>query len=455
MRIRPGRPERAISAASEPPTPAESPAAPAPVVASPVSAEGGPPSGRGPRLGALSDARYRRYWLGSLASIGGIQLVVLGQGWLIVQVLGGSPLALGALGGAQALPTILMTVFGGVIADRVDRRSLLQVTALVSASLLLLLGTLDVTGYVQIWHVILVAAGLGLVQGVDQPTRNAFFPALIDRQNLPSAVALNAILWQSTRIVSPMIGGIAIALVNTSVVFYMSAAGFIAMFFVLWSLRVPRVVQGPDRNVLRDLQEGVSFIARSRLFATLILLTYAHMFFGMQYIQLMPLVAARFGVGPEGLGLLFTVVGIGAVSGTLLTLRLQGGRALGRMLLVAVFTAELLIVAFAVAPLYEAALVLLFLASVANSVFTISSMTALQMRVPDHLRGRVMGLHGITFSMMPLGGLFGGAVAQVTDVRVSIALGGLIMIALIAFVTVTRREIARLDGRREAAAETS
>ena len=105
------------------------------------------------RLGALSAPKYRRYWLGSLGSVGASQLIVLGQGWLIVDTLGGSPLSLGILGAATAVPTILVNVFGGVLADRLNRRLVLMATSLLSALLLLLLATLDVTGAVQIWHV--------------------------------------------------------------------------------------------------------------------------------------------------------------------------------------------------------------------------------------------------------------------------------------------------------------
>jgi MFS family permease len=417
------------------------------VAKNPALAAAGGETAHSGRLGALSDSRYRRYWLGSMASVGGIQLVVLGQGWLIVNVLGGSAIALGLLGGATAVPTILITLFGGVLADRIDRRLLLMITALMSAALLLFLATLDATGIVQIWHVVVIAGVLGLVQGMDQPTRNAFFPALIRREDLGSAVALNAILWQSTRIVSPMIGGIAIALFNTAVVFYASAIGFIAMFVVLLTLRVPHTPQQTTRNILGELREGIGYIARTRLFAALILLTYAHMLLGMQYIQLMPLVANHYHVGSQGLGLLFTMVGLGAVSGTFITLRVQAGQSLGRTLLLAVAGAECLIVAFALAPTYEVALALLFLASVCNSMFTISSMTALQMRVPDALRGRVMGIHGITFSMMPLGGLIGGAVAAYSDVRVAIGLGALVMLVVIAVVVTTEKEVVHLDGR--------
>ena len=400
------------------------------------------------RFGALSDPRYRRYWVGSMAAVGGIQLVVLAQGWLIVNVLGGSPVALGALGGATAIPTILVTLFGGVLADRIDRRLLLMATTVINGALLLLLAMLDATGVVQIWHVLVLAVVMGLIQGLDWPARNAFFPALIERDQMGSAVALNSILWQATRIVAPMFGGIVIAAFNTAAVFFIGAGAFFAMFFVYLTLRVPHVAQTGTRNLAGELREGFSFIVRTRVFGVMILLTYAHMLLALQYVSLMPLVANNYGVGAEGLGLLFTMVGLGAVTGTFITLRIKPGRSLGRIMLLGVASAEVLVIGFALAPTYEIALGMLFLASIGNSVFTINSLTALQMRVPDALRGRVMGIHGIAFSMMPLGGLIGGIVASFTDVSVSIALGGAVMLVPLAFVALTQREIVELDGTR-------
>lgn len=414
----------------------------APALAS-VPVQAPPPS----RLGALSAPMYRRYWLGSLGSVGASQLIVLGQGWLIVDKLGGSPLALGVLGAATAVPTIVVNLFGGVLADRLNRRAVLMVTSLASALLLLVLATLDATGVVQIWHVVVIAAGMGLIYGIDWPTRNAFFPALIDREHTMSAVALNAMLWQGTRIVAPSIGGIAIALVDTAPVFYLCVLGFSVMFIILIGLNPPQERVEGEKNALRELKEGVRFIAERRVFSVLILLSYTHMFFGMSYIQLMPLVAKQFEVGSAGLGLLLTVIGVGAVSGTFVTLRLQGGERLGRSMLGALFIATLLILGFALAPIFAFALVMLFLASLANSIFQISAMTALQVRVPDHMRGRVMGIHAITFSMLMLGGLLGGLIADLTDVRVAIATGALLMTGVVAFVALTQDEVRNLDGR--------
>ncbi len=248
------------------------------------------------RLGALSAPKYRRYWLGSLGSVGASQLIVLGQGWLIVDKLGGSPLSLGILGAATAIPTIVVNLFGGVLADRLNRRAVLMATSLLSALLLLVLATLDATGAVQIWHVVVIAAGMGLVYGIDWPTRNAFFPALIDREHTMSAVALNAMLWQGTRIVAPGIGGLAIALSDTAPVFFLCVLGFAIMFIILIGLDAPQETIEGEKNAVRELKEGVRFIADHRIFAVLILLTSTHMFLAMSYLQLIPLVAKEFGV---------------------------------------------------------------------------------------------------------------------------------------------------------------
>ena len=178
------------------------------------------------RMGALSQPAYRRYWLGSLAAVGAVQLVMIGQGWMIVNQLGGSPLDLGYLGAATALPTIAVNLFGGVVADRVNRRLLLIATSILSAALLTVLVVLTVTEAVRIWHVIAIGAVLGLISGFDWPARNALFPALIGRAYIMSAVALNSVLWQGTRVVAPAIAGLLIRLFGTGAVFMGGATGF-------------------------------------------------------------------------------------------------------------------------------------------------------------------------------------------------------------------------------------
>lgn len=392
-------------------------------------------------LGALRDPLYRRYWIGSLGAVAGTQFVILATGWLVVRGLGGSALDLGYVGAATAGPTIVVNLFGGVLADRMDRRMLLIVTSALTGVLIGLLAALDASGAVAIWHVVVISAALGLVYGVDWPVRNAFFPQLIDEEHMISAVALNSVMWQATRIVSPAVAGLAIAVFGTAFVFAAAAACFAVMVVVLLALRVERPDLGPRRDVVRELAEGVSFIAHQRLFAALMLLTYTTTFFAMSYIFLMPLMATELDIGSAPFGFMLSAIGMGAVSGTLLSFRLQRFAGLGPMMLGASFGSSLFVFLFAWSPVYPLAVALVYCAGVTNSVFLITSMTVMQLRVPEELRGRVMGVHAITFSLISLGGLSSGAIANVFDVRVAIAFGACALALAALVVTLTQPEV--------------
>lgn len=400
------------------------------------------------RFGALSQPKYRRFWLGSLAAVSGIQFLQVAQGWLIVKELGGTGLDLGFLGAAIAIPSIVVNLFGGVLADRLDRKRILISTYAAAGALLAVLAVLDATNAVRIWHVLVISVGIGLTSGLGAPASNAFFPQLITREHMASAVTLNSIVWQGTRVFAPGIGGILIAASGTEVVFFVAAGGFVAMTLILMTLTVPPERPRPRRAPMRELAEGFQFIKGAPLFRVLIPLTYANMFLGMQYIPLMPLFADRFGADSRQFGSMLSILGVGAVTGTVLANRLQGGRRLGSSMLGATLVFTMLLAAFAFAPSYAVSLPLLFLAAMFNSVFMINSMTALQLQVPNDLRGRVMGIHTITYSLIPLGGLLGGGVATLTDERWAVAGSALALTLVLVFVAVTQRHIRELDGSR-------
>lgn len=404
------------------------------------------------RLGALESPGYRRFWFGSLAAVGGTQLANVGIGWLVFQ-LTDSPFNLGIVGAATAIPTIVINLFGGVMADRLDRRLLLIATSAAATALLVLLTTLDMTDVVKVWHVVAISVGLGLVYGMDWPTRNAFFPALITRAQLKSAVALNSVLWQGTRIVAPSLGGVAIAALGTGSVFIASSVGFFVMVAVIVSLKVPPMPAKVARNVGKELADGVRYIASNRMFAVLIPLTFANMFFGLEYIQLMPAFAEAFFPDDEAsasraLGALFATGGVGAVIGTFVSARMQGIRRLGWLMLGSQLMLVLAVFGFAAARLFPLAIPMIFLVGFFSSIYLINSMTVLQMRVDDRLRGRVMGIHGITFSLIPLGGLFGGALAELIGVHGAVSISAGILAAIVLLVFVTQPEVRGLDGRK-------
>ena len=405
------------------------------------------------RFDALSSLPYRRFWLGSMAAVGSTQLYFIGMAWLVFE-LSGSPLDLGFLGAAMALPTIAATLVGGIVADRFNRRSILLVTTTTSAGLLLVLAVLDATGMVRVWHVLVASGLLGLVQGFDFPARSSIFPALIQPHQMMSAVALNSILWQGTRMILPAIGGLLIALTDTALVFAICALGFLAMMWVLRSIQIAQdvVVGGKP---WREFAEGVKFVLQRRLFRVLILLTFSLHFFGTSYIQIMPVFADLLQSGERGYGLLISVTGVGSVIGTLLIGQFQQSQRLGRVMLFSAGLSPCALFGFAlvtgVAPNAPAAFGLasffVMLSAALSSIFLVSSMTVLQLNVPDELRGRVMGIHSITFSLIALGGLVAGVLATAFTAPAAVMIGAAVVLALVLWAMIRQREVLDFDGR--------
>ena len=399
------------------------------------------------RFDALASAPYRRFWLGSIASVGSTQLYFIAMAWLVFE-LSNSPLDLGLLGAATAVPNILATLIGGLVADRVNRRTILILTTGISTVLMLLLAALDATGLVRVWHVLLISGLLGLVQGFDFPARSSIFPSLIEPKQMLSAVALNSILWQGSRMIFPAIGGILIALTDTSLIFVLCGLGFITMLIVLCWLEVVQVIQA-KADPWHEFKEGLRFVLHHRLFLTLILLTWISMFFGTSYIQIMPIFADILQSGERGYGLLISATGVGSVAGNLFISRFQQSRRLGLMMLSCAALAPFSLIGFSlvagtlanVAGAFWLASLFAVMTAAFSSVFLVSSMTVLQLKVPDKLRGRVMGIHSITWSMIALGGLIAGALASKFSAPVAVVIGAVIVLSSVIWVTIRKLEL--------------
>jgi len=410
---------------------------------------------------ALGFARYRRYWFASFASVGATQLIILGQGWLIFE-LSGSALQLGVLGAAAALPNIAMTLLGGVIADRFDKRVIIMCTSLTTALLLMLLAWLDYSGLVAVWHVMSITALISLVTGLDWPARVSIYPQLVARSAFMSAVALNSFIWQATRMAIPAFGGLIIyATKDTWPVFALGAVGFFVMFVVIAGIRVaPPETAG--QSPLEQLREGIRFIWTQDLFKWLLGITFVGMFFSQSYVQIMPVFVDLLGSDETGFGYLLSAGGVGSVVGTLLIGGVQKYRNLGGVMLGGAALSIACLFGFAAAARLGAfypALGFVFLSATFASVFMITSMTVLQLTVPDALRGRVMGIHTVGFSLISLGGLFMGAMAESFGASLAVVTGSTIYLFAIACVYLWQDDIRQLDGQtifvaaREAAQE--
>lgn len=326
-----------------------------------------------------------------------------------------------------------------------ETRFLLRITAFATTIMLATLAVLIATNTIVLWQVFVLAALSGIVIGIDNPTRQAYFPSLVPPRATKSAVNLNGAMMASASVVMPTIGGVLIAAFGTATGFFVAAGGYGFMTASTWLIPARKPVIGQARNVFREFSEGVSFIVRTRVFAVIIGLNFASMFFVFGYIQILPAFVAEFDGGDRQVGFLFSAAGVGALSGIVVAGRLRPGRRLGWTILGAALIFSTLIFLAAQAPQYTLVLPLIAIGHFGNGMFMISSMTALQLRVPDELRGRVMGIYAINQSLAILGGLWAGTMGDVFSVRWGVALGPIVVITLIAIVAITQRQVTGLS----------
>jgi MFS family permease len=382
---------------------------------------------------ALRYPRYRAFWFGMLASVSGFQVLQFGQLWLMYQITG-SPLSLGYVGLANAVPGIVLNLFGGVFADRLDQRRLIMITQVTISCLVFLLATLTLLDLVRAWHVLTFAFLIGAVEAFNQPARQSLYPHLIDREALVSAVALNSSIWQGTRIVAPAMAGAIIATIGTAASLYLAGLGSVLMALIIFFLRVPPIERATQGSPTQSMWEGISFIGKNPVFAFLIGMTFFNSFFGMSYIIMMPVFAVDIlEVGAEGQGLLLSVGGVGALLtslwfGSRSNVSHRGLLVIGGAVLFGTLIATFALTARFVGS-FPLALVILFLSGFANSAYMINVQSFLQTLVPDRMRGRVMGFFGMTWSVMPLGGLQSAALAAIIGVPFAVAIGGMAVAA--------------------------
>ena len=270
----------------------------------------------GGALGALAYSNFRSYWFSAVTFVMGWQILRIVLAWEGYE-LTNSATFLGLLGLAMGLGTVSVNLIGGVAADRVSRKWLLIATQVGMTITVAFLMVLTFTNALEPWHLLAASACIGVIQGIDQPTRTAIIPALIpDRRDLMNALALGSSVWQGTRVFGPGLGGVLIRLVGSGATFGAVTVGFLGGTILLLAVRIPRPERIPG-NVFKELVEGLVFIGRRNLFASLIALTFVDSFFGVAYIQVMPIFARDIlAIGPDGMGVLLGASAAGSLLGT-------------------------------------------------------------------------------------------------------------------------------------------
>ena len=393
---------------------------------------------------ALQYRDFRLFWIGQVIGVLGFQMLIISQGWLIYD-LTGSKIQLGLVGLSAAVPAISLNLFGGVVADKINPKRLIMITQSIAGLNVTVLATLILTSLIQPWHVMAGAFAWGALGAFDQPSRQAMFPHLIDRRSMMNAVALNSMVWQSTRIVGPAMAGIFIDRFGAALTYYLAGAGFFIFVLFLAAIRMPQIVRTRTSSFLRDLMAGVTYVRKNHIFTFLLGMTFFNSFFGLSYIQLMPVFQKDIlGLGASGLGALMATSGVGALTGTLIIASLGDVKQKGAMIIGGALAFGLLLVLFGYSRWLPVSLVLVALAGGASSIYMILAQSTLHLLVPDEFRGRVMGFWGMSFNIMPLGGFQAGILANYFGAPLTVALGGSAVIAFALLAAARDPEVRRL-----------
>ncbi|MDP9101581.1 MAG: MFS transporter [Actinomycetota bacterium] len=380
---------------------------------------------------SLRVRNYRLFASGQFVSLTGTWMQRVAQDWLVLQLSHNSGVALGITTGLQFLPVLLFGLYGGVLADRYDKRRLLVAAQLAMGLFALVLGVLDLSGAVRLWHVYALAFLLGLASVVDTPVRQAFVVEMVGPSDLPNAVSLNSATFNSARVVGPAVAGLMITGVGTGWVFLANSASYVAVLAGLLAMRTSEL--HPARPVARgagQLREGLAYVrARRELFVPLMLVAVIGTF-GLNFQITMSLVAKQvFHRGAASFGLLGSALAAGSLLGALVSARRAKAPRL-RVMLLAALAFGLLEVLTGLAPSYPAMAVLLVPTGAAMLTFSTAANSTVQLATEPHMRGRVMGIYVLVFlGGTPFGAPLIGALAQVAGARSSLLAGGAVSAA--------------------------
>ncbi|MDR7483342.1 MAG: MFS transporter, partial [Armatimonadota bacterium] len=383
---------------------------------------------------ALRHPHYRRFWWGGLVSLIGSWIQITAQGWLVYD-LTGSPFMLGTVTMVNTIPTMLLGLVGGVVADRSEKRHLLLATQgtfmLVSA----ILAVLTLTGQIAVWHILVLSAASGVAAAMDMPARQSLLAHLVDRDDLMNAVALNSAVFNGSRIIGPVIAGVIIDQFGNragpGLSFALNTVTYLAVLGALATIPVNSRPPAAERqDLMRELREGLAFALGQPVLRALLALLAVTGVFGLSFTVLLPVFARDvLHVAARGYGLLLTASGLGATVGVLALAAARPARM--EVVILTLYGAfAVLLAAFAASPAFAVSLVLIVGVSGTVTAYMSATNTTIQTMVPDGLRGRVMSLYILAFfGTAPLGGLFMGALAQAAGARVAVLCGAAVCAA--------------------------
>lgn len=383
---------------------------------------------------SLKHRDFRLFWSGQVVSLSGSWMQNMAQGWLVLQITN-SHFLLGLVNAIAALPILFFSLVGGAVADKVHKRKLIILTQISSMLLAFTIGVLISSKLITFWQIAIAAGLLGVVNAFDMPARHSIVIEMVGKDDLPNAIALNALIFNIARIIGPGIAGLIVGSLGVEYCFYINGISFLAVIPVLLFIRDNSTMLSNNDSMREAIFEGANYVLHDTKMRALIILIAVSSLFGVSYMVLLPIFARDIlTIGPQGLGMLMVAIGVGALLASFTMavishlakqkyLILAGGSILGLSLLL-----------FGISK--NTALSIVSLIGIGwglvTQTATINSL--LQVCTPDHLRGRVMGFYTFMFlGMTPIGSFQAGTVSHFFGAPASVILGGCICFLMTIF----------------------
>jgi MFS family permease len=381
---------------------------------------------------SLRHADYRYLWTGTLFMSAGQWIQQVTLGWLLYDLTGSSVL-LGMLNGIRALPFLVASPIAGVAADRMDRRRLILTTQYILIITAVSMGLLVASGYLMVWHLFAFTVITGVTWAFVDPVRQSLVPALVPREDLANAVALNSAAFNLTKVIGPSLGGALIVFSGAAGNFFVQSAAYVGVLISVYRMTIPPTPPEARRSsALANLKEGLVYVWSNPAVFALMTAALVPRIFAVPYQTLMPVFQKDvLKVGPEGLGILLAAPGLGAMlAGLMLATLANRVRRQGVLMLVSLVALGIFLNLFSWTKSFPLALLSLVAVGGCQVFYMATTNTMLQVIVPDHLRGRVMSIYALDRGLMPVGAFMAGVSAHLVGAPATVGGMGLLVILL-------------------------
>ncbi len=388
---------------------------------------------------------FRLMWLGACTSSIGTWMQILAQSWLVYQ-LSNSSLYLGLDAFFGQIPIFLLSLFGGVFADRKSRRALLLISQVIQLSCALVLALLVGTHVVRVWHIWCLSFTVGIAQSFGGPAYSALVPTLVDREDLQNAIALNSIQFNLARVVGPALGGVALIKLGAMWCFLLNGLSFLAVIASLLMIHTRFVPEKTEQSVIKSMREGIDFLLKREGMASLVALAFFGTLLSYPLITFLPVMARDvFHGGPNVFTLFLCLSGAGSVTGALLVAASSRKAGQAKRSILVMMLLGVLMTGFGLSKSLPLSAALVCAAGAALMIVFALNSSLVQLYVGDEMRGRVMSVYNVAFrGGMPLGSLLSGLLIKQASAPVIMAGNGVLVVVLALYFLVAGRKVMKL-----------